>query len=69
MCFGVRPHLYPGVPVVCCGGPGVDDALVVEAGQAGAPALQAHHAVVDGGGRELGGQDPPAFHPQQSGAA
>lgn len=66
---GPRSHFYPGVPVPSSRGPGVGDALVVEAGQLWAPALQAQYAIVDGGGRDLGLHDAPALHAQQGCAA
>ena len=62
---GALPHLDPGVPVVRGGGPGVHQALAVEAGQLGAPALQAQDPVVDRGGGDLGLSDAPSLHAQQ----
>ena len=47
------------------GGPGVHQALAVEAGQFGAPALQAQEPVVDRGGGDLRLCDAPSLHAQQ----
>ena len=62
---GALLHLYPGVPVVSGGGPGIHQALAVEAGQLGAPALQAQQPIVDRGGGDLRLSDSPSLHAQQ----
>lgn len=47
-------HLDPWVPVMGGGAPGVDQSFVVEAGQFGPPALEAHHGVSHRGCQDLG---------------
>lgn len=42
-------YLDPGALVIVAGGPGVDNAMVVEAGELRSPALEAKEAVVDRG--------------------
>lgn len=62
-------HLDPGVPVVSGGAPGVDQALVVQAGQLGPPALQPHHGVSHRGSGDLGLSDAAALQAEQGNAA
>lgn len=40
-------HLYPWVLVMCSSTPGVNQPLVVKAGELRSPTLQAQHAVTD----------------------
>lgn len=42
-------YLDPGALVIVAGGPGIDDAVVVEAGELWPPALEAKETVVDRG--------------------
>lgn len=51
------------------GAPGVDQALVVEAGQFGPPALQPHDGVPHRGRRDLGLSDAAALQAEQGNAA
>lgn len=66
--FVYLSHLDPGVPVVGGGRPGIDDALVVESSQLGAPTLKPQDAVVHRGSRDLGLHDRSSLHPQQGNA-
>lgn len=50
-CLGT--HLDPGVPVLGVGAPSVDQALVIEAGEFGTPALQTQDAEMHRRGGDL----------------
>lgn len=42
-------YLDPGVLIIVAGGPGIDNAVVVEAGKLWPPALEAKEAIIDRG--------------------
>lgn len=62
------PYLNPRPSVVLGGGPGINQALPVEAGEVGVPLLQAEERPVGGGGRYLLVGDDPALHAERPGA-
>lgn len=62
-------HLYPWVLVMCSSTPGVNQPLVVKAGELRSPALQAQHAVTDRWGWDLGLSDASSLHAKQRNTA
>ena len=66
--FVEESYLDPGPSVVLCGGPGVDQALLVEPCEVGVPLLQAKECTVGGGRCDLLVGNDTALHAQWPGA-